>query len=69
MLSLMEICRIVKASLVSTTPAEAFQIARFRGSHSRWVGVDIDEARAARYPYERAYLPMNRREDGTMHSW
>jgi mannonate dehydratase len=33
------------------------------------LGVDIDEALAARYPYERAYLPMNRREDGTMHSW
>jgi mannonate dehydratase len=33
------------------------------------LGVDIDEAAAARYPYERAYLPVNRREDGTMHSW
>jgi mannonate dehydratase len=33
------------------------------------LGVDIDEDLAARYPYERAYLPMNRREDGTMHSW
>ncbi len=33
------------------------------------LGVDIDEEAAARYPYERAYLPVNRREDGTMHSW
>lgn len=33
------------------------------------LGVDIDEDAAARYPYERAYLPVNRREDGTMHSW
>jgi mannonate dehydratase len=33
------------------------------------LGVDIDEDLAASYPYERAYLPMNRREDGTMHSW
>jgi mannonate dehydratase len=33
------------------------------------LGVDLDEAAAARYPYERAYLPVNRREDGTMHSW
>jgi mannonate dehydratase len=33
------------------------------------LGVDIDEALAARYPYQRAYLPMNRKEDGTMHSW
>ncbi|MGA2501660.1 MAG: D-mannonate dehydratase ManD [Tepidisphaeraceae bacterium] len=33
------------------------------------LGVDIDEALAARYPYQRAYLPMNRKEDGTVHSW
>ncbi len=33
------------------------------------LGVDIDEARAARYPYERAYLPINRLADGTVHSW
>jgi mannonate dehydratase len=33
------------------------------------LGVDIDESLAARYPYQRAYLPINRRLDGTMHSW
>jgi mannonate dehydratase len=33
------------------------------------LGVDIDEEVAARYPYRRAYLPLNRLEDGTMHSW
>jgi mannonate dehydratase len=33
------------------------------------LGVDIDEALAAKYPYQRAYLPVNRKEDGTMHSW
>jgi mannonate dehydratase len=33
------------------------------------LGVDIDEALAAKFPYERAYLPVNRREDGTVHSW
>lgn len=33
------------------------------------LGVDIDEAAAAKYPYRRAYLPVNRLEDGTMHSW
>ena len=22
-----------------------------------------------RHPYERAYLPVNRKEDGTLHSW
>jgi len=33
------------------------------------LGVDIDEALAATYPYERAYLPVNRKIDGTVHSW
>jgi mannonate dehydratase len=33
------------------------------------LGVDIDETLAAKYPYERAYLPINRKLDGTMHSW
>jgi mannonate dehydratase len=33
------------------------------------LGVDIDEDRAARYPYQRAYLPVNRLEDGTMTNW
>ena len=33
------------------------------------LGVDIDENLAAQYPYKRAYLPINRRLDGTMHSW
>ena len=32
-------------------------------------GVDIDEALAARYPYERAYLPVARLEDGTLWNW
>jgi mannonate dehydratase len=32
-------------------------------------GVDINEELAAKYPYRRAYLPVNRKLDGTMHSW
>jgi mannonate dehydratase len=33
-------------------------------------GVDIDEKLAAQYPYQRAYLPVNRlQHDGTLHSW
>jgi mannonate dehydratase len=32
-------------------------------------GVDIDEERAAKYPYEPAYLPIARLEDGTMWNW
>ena len=33
------------------------------------LGVEIDEAMAAKYPYKRAYLPINRLEDGTMYNW
>jgi mannonate dehydratase len=33
------------------------------------LGVEIDEALAAQFPYQRAYLPINRKLDGTMHSW
>ena len=32
-------------------------------------GVDFDEALAARYPYKRAYLPVNRKLDGTLWNW
>ncbi|HLJ90221.1 MAG TPA: D-mannonate dehydratase ManD [Candidatus Angelobacter sp.] len=33
------------------------------------LGVDIDEKLAAQFPYQRAYLPVNRKFDGTIHSW
>lgn len=33
------------------------------------LGVELDESLAASFPYKRAYLPVNRREDGTMHDW
>jgi mannonate dehydratase len=33
------------------------------------LGVDLDEPLAAKYPYKRAYLPVNRLEDGTMTNW
>ena len=32
-------------------------------------GVEIDEALAAKYPYDPAYLPVARLEDGTMWNW
>jgi mannonate dehydratase len=32
-------------------------------------GVDFDEALAAKFPYQRAYLPVNRKLDGTMWNW
>ncbi len=32
-------------------------------------GVDIDESRIAEFPYEPAYLPVNRLTDGTLWDW
>ncbi|MGV3482193.1 MAG: D-mannonate dehydratase ManD [Sphingobium sp.] len=32
-------------------------------------GVEIDEALAAKYPYQPSYLPVNRLEDGTLWNW
>jgi mannonate dehydratase len=33
------------------------------------LGVAMDEALAAKFPYRRAYLPVNRLEDGTLYNW
>lgn len=33
------------------------------------LGVDLDEVLAAKYPYKRAFLPVNRLEDGAMWDW
>jgi mannonate dehydratase len=33
------------------------------------LGVEIDEALAAKHPYQRAYLPVARKEDGTLTDW
>ena len=33
------------------------------------LGVELDEELAAQYPYSRAYLPVNRLEDGSMYNW
>ncbi|MSP13781.1 MAG: D-galactonate dehydratase family protein [Chloroflexi bacterium] len=33
------------------------------------LGTDVDEVAAARYPYQRAYLPTVRRADGSVHDW
>lgn len=31
------------------------------------LGVDVDEEKAAQYPYQRAFMPLVRRADGSMH--
>jgi mannonate dehydratase len=41
----------------------------FHPSEAPGLGVEIDEALAAKYPYKRAYLPVNRLEDGSMTNW
>lgn len=33
------------------------------------LGVDVDEAAAARYPYQKGYLPIARTLDGTLTDW
>jgi mannonate dehydratase len=33
------------------------------------LGTDVNEALAANYPYQRAYLPTTRRLDGSVHDW
>jgi mannonate dehydratase len=47
---------------------------RFDGGYltideSPGIGVDIDEKKAALYPYSMARLPVNRKTDGTMFNW
>ncbi|MDC7685310.1 D-galactonate dehydratase family protein [Asticcacaulis sp. BYS171W] len=38
-------------------------------SEAPGLGVDIDEDLAAKYPYKRAFLPVNRLQDGTLFNW
>jgi mannonate dehydratase len=33
------------------------------------LGVDVNESLAEQFPYQRAYLPINRKLDGTIHDW
>jgi mannonate dehydratase len=49
--------------------AYTFQDGSMHPGDAPGLGVDIDEARAATFPYEPAYLPIARKEDGTLHSW
>ncbi|HEY0302418.1 MAG TPA: D-mannonate dehydratase ManD [Rhizomicrobium sp.] len=49
--------------------AYTFQDGMLHPGGAPGIGVEIDEALAAKYPYSRAYLPVNRLEDGTMTNW
>ena len=50
------------------TPTDS-KMAYMHPGEAPGLGVDINEELATRYPYHRAYLPINRLLDGTMHSW
>lgn len=49
--------------------AYRFENGLMHPGESPGLGVDLDEKLAAQYPYQRAYLPVNRKLDGTMHNW
>ena len=49
--------------------AYAFENGMMHPGDKPGLGVDLDEVLAARYPYKRAFLPVNRLEDGTMFNW
>ena len=49
--------------------AYTFKDGALHPGHEPGLGVDLDETLAAKYPYKRAYLPVNRLEDGTMTNW
>jgi mannonate dehydratase len=49
--------------------AYSFQDGMMHPGEAPGLGVDIDEDAAAACPYRRAYLPVARLEDGTVHDW
>ncbi|QPP06456.1 D-galactonate dehydratase family protein [Streptomyces bathyalis] len=46
-----------------------FEEGLLRPSENPGLGVELDTDAAARFPYEPAYLPVNRLTDGTVHDW
>ncbi len=49
--------------------APVFENGMLNVSDAPGLGVDIHEDAAAKYPYQRAYLPTTRRADGSVHDW
>jgi len=49
--------------------AYTFEAGQLHPGEEPGLGVDIDLAAAAAYPYQRSYLPVNRLKDGTVHDW
>ena len=52
--------KILSAKVVVTSPGRNFVTLKI---------ATIDEELAAKYHYQRAYLPVNRLQDGTMWHW
>lgn len=46
-----------------------FNDGRLFVSDTPGLGTDVDEVAAAKYPYQRSYLPTVRRADGSVHDW
>ena len=60
--------KITAARVIVCSPGRNF--VTLKSGESPVHGVDIDEKLAAKYPYQRAYLPVNRlQHDGTLWSW
>ncbi|RHW17568.1 D-galactonate dehydratase family protein [Sphingomonas gilva] len=49
--------------------AYRFQDGMMHPGDTPGLGVGIDETLAAKHPYKRAYLPVNRLQDGTLFNW
>ena len=49
--------------------AYTFSEGHFTLDETPGLGVDFDEEKAKTYPYQKAYLPINRLEDGTLWDW
>jgi len=49
--------------------AYSFEAGAMHPGDAPGLGVDIDETLAGTFPYDPAYLPVNRKLDGTVHSW
>jgi mannonate dehydratase len=49
--------------------AYRFEAGHLHPGDAPGLGVDIDRELAAGLPYRRAYLPVNRKLDGTVHNW
>jgi mannonate dehydratase len=47
----------------------SFKDGMLHPSEKPGLGVELDEALAAQFPYKRAFLPVNRLEDGSMTNW